>query len=154
MFLTLETLTAFPSSMRGEYRKLLAASSDGLIKNAWQSLSASGFSTKPCVFTVYCTVQVPCTPLSKARCGYTGAELNSKIQLNELGWRESFLDQLYDYLKKNIQSKLYLDDVAEAFGMSAASFKRKLQKHDTHFQAQLDLARKHVALYLFQVKGY
>jgi AraC-like DNA-binding protein len=82
------------------------------------------------------------------------AELNSKIQLNELGWRESFLDQLYDYLKKNIQSELYLDDVAEAFGMSAASFKRKLQKHDTHFQAQLDLARKHVALYLFQVKGY
>lgn len=82
------------------------------------------------------------------------AEVNSKIQLNELGWQISFLDQLYDYLKKNIQTELYLDEVAKAFGMSAASFKRKLQKHETHFQAQLDLARKHVALYLFQVKGY
>jgi len=82
------------------------------------------------------------------------AELNSKTQLHELGWHASFLDQLYDYLKNHIQSDLYLDEVAEAFGMSAASFKRKLQKHETHFQAQLDLARKHVALYLFQVKGY
>lgn len=82
------------------------------------------------------------------------AELNSKSQLSELGWHRSFLDNLYDFLKQNIQSDLYLDDVAENFGMSAASLKRKLQKHDTHYQAQLDLTRKHVALYLFQVKRY
>lgn len=81
------------------------------------------------------------------------ATLNSKMELSTLGWQHSFLDMLYDYLKKNIQSALYLDDVAAHFGMSAASFKRKLQKHDTHFQAQLDLARKHTALYLLQVKG-
>jgi AraC-like DNA-binding protein len=82
------------------------------------------------------------------------AENNALIQINKLGLEKSFLDALYDYLKKNIQQNLYLEDVAEAFGMSAATFKRKLLKHDTHFQAQLDLARKHVALYLFQIKGY
>ncbi len=38
--------------------------------------------------------------------------------------------------------------------MSASTLKRKLQKHDTHFQEQLDQARKHVALYLYQVRGY
>jgi len=36
---------------------------------------------------------------------------------------------------------------------SPATLKRKLHKHCTHFQAQHDLARKHVALYLYQIKG-
>jgi AraC-like DNA-binding protein len=78
----------------------------------------------------------------------------SKSQLTELGWEASFLDTLYDYFKKNIQHNLQLETVAAAFGMSAASLKRKFLKHNTHFQKELDLARKHVALYLYQVKGY
>ena len=44
--------------------------------------------------------------------------------------------------------------MALALGMSASTLKRKLQKHGTHFQEQLDQARKHVALYLYQVRGY
>ncbi len=36
----------------------------------------------------------------------------------------------------------------------SATLKRKLGKHDSHFQEQLDLVRKHVALYLYRVKGY
>lgn len=82
------------------------------------------------------------------------AEFNSKLQLQDMGMEHSFLDMLYDYLKQHIQQQLYLDEVAKAFGMSPATFKRKLFKHETHFQEQLDLARKHVALYLFQIRGY
>lgn len=41
----------------------------------------------------------------------------------------------------------------QAFAMSPATFKRKLQKHDTGFQ-QVDLARKHVAFDLYQFKGF
>ncbi len=86
--------------------------------------------------------------------GLKMAELGSKIQLNELGFKQSFLDSLYEYLRQNIQHNLQLESVAEAFGMSPASLKRKLLKHNTHFQEQLDLARKHVALYLYQIKGF
>jgi AraC-like DNA-binding protein len=38
--------------------------------------------------------------------------------------------------------------------MSPATFKRKLQKHDTGFQQQVDLASKHVAFDLYQFKGF
>ena len=43
--------------------------------------------------------------------------------------------------------------MANALGMSPSTLKRKLHKHGTHFQEQLDLARKHMALYLYQIKG-
>ncbi len=82
------------------------------------------------------------------------ATLGSKVQLADMGWNGSFLDTLYDYLRQNIQQNLQLESVAMAFGMSAASLKRKLLKHNTHFQEQSDFARKHVALYLYQIKGY
>lgn len=82
------------------------------------------------------------------------ATLGSKTQIDEIGWHESFLDSLYNYLRDNIQQNLQLESVAAAFGMSAATLKRKLLKHNTHFQEQLDFARKHVALYLYQIKGY
>ncbi len=38
--------------------------------------------------------------------------------------------------------------------MSPASLKRQVNEARYAFQAQLDLARKHVALYLYQIKGY
>ena len=82
------------------------------------------------------------------------AEQASHAQLVNQGCPCSFLDQLYQYLQANIRVPLNLERVANAFGMSPASLKRKLQKHGTHFQEQLDLVRKHVALYLYQVRGY
>lgn len=82
------------------------------------------------------------------------AEQASQALLASHGWPGSFLDQLYEYLQANIRTPLNLERVAQAFGMSPASLKRKLQKHGTHFQEQLDLVRKHVALYLYQMKGY
>ncbi|WP_312920463.1 AraC family transcriptional regulator ligand-binding domain-containing protein [Stutzerimonas nitrititolerans] len=82
------------------------------------------------------------------------AEQASQALLASHGWPGSFLDQLYEYLQANIRTPLNLERVAQAFGMSPASLKRKLQKHGTHFQEQLDLVRKHVALYLYQARGY
>lgn len=82
------------------------------------------------------------------------AELASQAKLANHGAPCSFLDQLYEHLQANIRTPLNLERVAQEFGMSSASLKRKLQKHGTHFQEQLDLVRKHVALYLYQAKGY
>ena len=53
----------------------------------------------------------------------------------------------------HIREPLNLERVAVAFAMSPATLKRKLAKHGTHFQEQLDLVRKHVALYLYQACG-
>lgn len=67
---------------------------------------------------------------------------------------QSFLDQLYSYLMQNIRFVLNLDTCAEYFATSPASLKRRLQKHGTHFQAQLDQARLHTAIMLYRVHGY
>ncbi|MCQ4330933.1 AraC family transcriptional regulator [Stutzerimonas stutzeri] len=78
----------------------------------------------------------------------------SCLQLDSLGWSSSFIDQLYDHLYANVREPLNLERVAQAFDMSPASLKRKLHKHGTGFQEQLDQVRKHVALYLYQMKSY
>jgi AraC-like DNA-binding protein len=61
---------------------------------------------------------------------------------------------LYDYLLLNIRSAPTLDSCALAFGISPATMKRHLARHGSHFQAELDQVRTHVALYLFQTLGY
>lgn len=81
------------------------------------------------------------------------AQQQSTQQLQMLGFNASLLDHLYRYLLANLRRQPQLENVAVALGMSPSTLKRKLQKHGTHFQEQLDLARKHVALYLYQIKG-
>lgn len=75
-------------------------------------------------------------------------------QLNTWGWQTSFLDQLHDHLLAQLRQPLSLERVACAFATSPASFKRRLARQGTHFQEQLDCARRDLALYLYQVKGY
>lgn len=75
-------------------------------------------------------------------------------QLQAWGWRCSFLDCLQDYLHRHIRQPLSLERVAAAFDTSPASFKRRLGKQGTNFQEQLDVSRRDLALYLYQVKGY
>lgn len=65
----------------------------------------------------------------------------------------SFLDCAYDYLLRQVQEPASLEQMAQAFGMSPATLKRKLQKHGTSFQLLLDTVRKHVALELYLVHG-
>lgn len=92
-------------------------------------------------------------PTASATAGQV-AQQQSQQQLAELGFRASLLDSLYAYLQAHIREPLNLESVAQAFEMSPATLKRKLKKHGTQFQEQLDLVRKHVALYLYRVKGY
>jgi AraC-like DNA-binding protein len=62
--------------------------------------------------------------------------------------RRSFLATLYDYLYEHIRAWPTLDDTAAAFKVSPATLKRQLARHDSHFQAELDQVRAHVALRL------
>jgi len=66
----------------------------------------------------------------------------------------SLLTALYDYLLENIRLGPTLEGSAAAFGVSPATFKRHLARHGSHFQAELDQVRAHVAIHLFQVRGY
>ena len=84
--------------------------------------------------------------------GIHGALKESNRQLAEEYSQYSFLDQLYDYIQLHINEPLNLDKVSFAFGISPASMKRKLKKHHTSFQQQIDLVRKHTAIYLYEVK--
>lgn len=66
----------------------------------------------------------------------------------------ALLVALYDYLLEHIRCGPTLEGSAAAFGTSAATLKRHLARHGTHFQAELDQVRTHVALYLFQMRRY
>jgi AraC-like DNA-binding protein len=68
--------------------------------------------------------------------------------------RSTLLDALYCWLLNEIRQPISLERTAAAFAMSPATLKRKLQKHGTSFQQLCDEVRKHVALYLFAVKGF
>lgn len=81
------------------------------------------------------------------------AQQEAAGQLAALGMQASLLDRLHQHLRANVREAVSLEQVAQAFAMSPATLKRKLHKHGTSFQAQHDLARKHVALYLYQIKG-
>lgn len=81
------------------------------------------------------------------------ARQESKTDLNALPAHQSFLVCLYEYLQQHIHLNPSLDLTASAFCMSSASFKRKLKKHSTHFQAQYDAVRKDLVLYWMNQEG-
>jgi AraC-like DNA-binding protein len=62
----------------------------------------------------------------------------------------SLLDALYDHLLAEVRSNPTLEGASAAFGVSPATLKRHLARYGTHFVAELDQVRTHVALYLFQ----
>lgn len=64
------------------------------------------------------------------------------------------LAALYDYLLDNIRLGPTLELSAADFGISPATLKRHLARHGSHFQAELDQVRAHVAIQLFQMRGY
>ena len=95
--------------------------------------------TRPWPQTVQSTAQVACQ--------------QARQQLQSLGVEASLLDTLQRWLLRHIQLAPNLEHAAAALGMSPATLKRKLQKHDTCYQAQQDNIRLLVALYLYQIKG-
>ena len=56
---------------------------------------------------------------------------------------------LYGYLLERVRQAPPLEQAAHDFGVSAATLKRQLARHHTHYQAELDQVRTHLALYLF-----
>ncbi len=66
----------------------------------------------------------------------------------------SLLDTLYDSLLARVRQRPTLDATAQEFGVSCATLKRHLAHHGTHFQAELDQVRAHVALHLFHSRRY
>ena len=66
----------------------------------------------------------------------------------------SLLDALYDYLLEHVRLAPTLEGAAQAFAISPATLKRHLALFGTHFQAELDQLRAHVALDLFHNRGY
>lgn len=68
--------------------------------------------------------------------------------------RRHLLGLLYEHLLGRIHDAPGLDDAAAAFGMSAATFKRRLAACGTHFQAELDQVRLHTALRLMHGRGW
>ena len=62
------------------------------------------------------------------------------------------LDALYDFLLERVRGAPTLELTAAAFDVSPATLKRHLLRHGSHFQAELDQVRTHVAIYLFQTR--
>ncbi len=90
------------------------------------------------------------------------AQQQLATQWQEAAVAQGFLVEVYDYLRCNIHNNIHnnirsnmhsrthkapnLEQSAADFGMSSASFKRKLKKHNSCFQAQYDQVRKDLTL--------
>lgn len=72
---------------------------------------------------------------------------------HEAGAARGVLGVLHDRLLATLAQGPTLDDCAAALGTSAATLKRRLAAEGTHFQAELDLVRSHVALWHFGFHG-
>lgn len=67
--------------------------------------------------------------------------------------RRHLLALIYDHLMARVRCAPGLEETAAAFGLSAATFKRRLAASGTHFQAELDQVRLHTALRLMHGRG-
>lgn len=67
--------------------------------------------------------------------------------------RQPLLGALYRHLQARVQAPPLLEDVAQHFGLSPATFKRRLAACGTHYQAELDQVRLHEVLRLMHGQG-
>jgi AraC-like DNA-binding protein len=67
--------------------------------------------------------------------------------------RRGLLAALGDRLLQQLANPQTLERLAGEFGNSPATFKRRLAKHGTHYQSELDRVRAHVAVYLLGPRG-
>jgi len=67
--------------------------------------------------------------------------------------RRGLLAALYDHLLPQVADTPSLEQAAAVFEVSTATLKRHLARHGTHFQAEFDQLRAHVALCLLHLDG-
>lgn len=67
--------------------------------------------------------------------------------------RRGLLAALGDRVLGQLADPPALEPLAAEFGVSPATFKRRLARHGTHYQAEIDRMRAHVALYLLGPGG-
>ena len=68
--------------------------------------------------------------------------------------KQGFIEALHKLLLHRLpRDETSLESCARAFGISPATFKRRLKQHDTSFQRELDNARKLLALSMLFVDG-
>ena len=67
---------------------------------------------------------------------------------------QPFLTQLQHYIQAQLTQQVTLESAAEYFRCSASTFKRKLSKHKTSFQQQLDSIRHQQATKLIAEQGW
>lgn len=67
--------------------------------------------------------------------------------------RRGLLASLGDRLLQDLAEPPGLEALAAEFGMSPATFKRRLASHGSHYQAEVDRVRAHVAVYLLGPRG-
>lgn len=88
-----------------------------------------------------------------ARAGAERLQQGLERQAREEDDRRGLLALLYAFLLERVGEPPGVEETARAFGMSPATLKRRLQANGTHFQAELDQVRAHVALRLIQGRG-
>jgi AraC-like DNA-binding protein len=76
----------------------------------------------------------------------------SRAAAHEAHPARSLLAALHDALLQDLRSAPTLEKVAATFGTSPATLKRRLAAEGTHFQAELDLVRSHMALYWYRFR--
>ncbi|MFG6464869.1 AraC family transcriptional regulator ligand-binding domain-containing protein [Roseateles sp. DXS20W] len=67
--------------------------------------------------------------------------------------RRGLLADMADRLLRDPAQPPSLEALAAGYGQSPATFKRRLARHGTHYQAEVDRLRAHVAVYLLGPRG-
>ncbi len=109
-----------------------------------------------------CQVDALRLPLAQARRPWPAAARGSGLAAQALAagadaqaCRSGLLAALYQHLLAALQAGQApsLDEAAAAFGTSPATLKRQLALAGSHYQAELDQVRAHLALYLLSLRG-
>lgn len=78
----------------------------------------------------------------------------AKVLQQQSGLEQSFLQEVHHFLIRNIHQAPNLEECAEYFQISIASFKRRLNKHNTSYQQMLDQARLFTSIQLKTLFAY
>lgn len=88
-----------------------------------------------------------------ASTGWQAARQQCDQQIQQLGFAHSARQQLYRFLQQAITSPPTLQDVANHYGSSPATIKRRLKQQGCHYQRLLDEVRLHQAILWIQFDG-